>query len=53
MGIKEIFKSLKWYEWIMLSIMIAVAIYAMVVSSIGIESDYGKARYKPTLACSN
>lgn len=46
-GIKQSFKSLKWYEWVMMLVMILVAIYAMVVSFIGTDPITGKADTNP------
>lgn len=46
-GIKQSFKSLKWYEWLMMIVMIAVAIYAMIVSFIGTDPITGKPDSNP------
>lgn len=41
-SIKESFLALKWYEWLMMAIMIFVAVYAMIVSFVGINPITGK-----------
>lgn len=46
-GIKKSFISLKWYEWLMMAIMIAVAVYAMIASFCGKDPITGKPDTNP------
>lgn len=45
--IKKSFKSLKWYEWLMMAIMILVALFAMICSFAGKNLITGKADTNP------
>lgn len=47
-SIKKSFLSLKWYEWLMMSVMIVVAIYAMITSFMGVDPITGKTDTNPS-----